>query len=288
MAKAGRKPYVKSILKGKTTEKLMDDPIFNEFLYTILYEATYEEKRGLQGKYLDAAMKPGAAKRFIDNATIDEKDYILSHFGIRWFRVFVKDDTVNREKLTEILKKFAGKQRIESFKDIADAKIFVSSDKTFNRLMAIMAQSMHSPAYYLNLEYVRAGYHIHDWPKINISQKNMEMREVLEASSNIARLMLCTMLRMKVAPGLTGLNEVEMSLLLYFYYNWTIHIPNDDILNFFKGYIALRQHKSAIKGLMDLKYIEDTAYREENYTITGAGIKIIDNFMKDVMAAYKL
>jgi hypothetical protein len=58
--------------------KFITIPLLNEFVYTVLFEADYAQKRTLMGKYLKASMTAKGANAFARNSTREEKEYTLS------------------------------------------------------------------------------------------------------------------------------------------------------------------------------------------------------------------
>ena len=55
--------------------------LLNDFIYTILFNASSEDKKGLYGKYLNACESEKEAHKFIETATRVEKEFLLSQFG---------------------------------------------------------------------------------------------------------------------------------------------------------------------------------------------------------------
>ena len=108
--------------------KSLQNPILNDFVYTVLYNSSYEQKRGLEGKFLKAAMSEKSAKAFSSHSSTDEKNLILSHFGFEYFTVIAKRG-LSLEKMKDILLKFESNKKVAALKDLAEEGLIVTSDK---------------------------------------------------------------------------------------------------------------------------------------------------------------
>lgn len=155
--------------------KSVPDPIFNDFLYTVLFNMSASEKRGLHGKYLKAAMSEKSAKAFIQNATDEDKKYILSHAGYKFYWVLQKDN-FKAEYLREILTKFESSNHVSALRDIAHQGIFVTAEKEFIRLLSLMSSAIHQSSFYFDLSMLRTGWHIKSWKKRFFNPRDMEAR----------------------------------------------------------------------------------------------------------------
>jgi hypothetical protein len=259
------------------------DPILNDVVYTLLYSTSYQEKRGLKGKYLRAAMSGEKAKRFCANSTREEKEYILSHFGIKFFYGFSKEG-IGFQKIKDILAKFDSGKRVAAMKDIAEHGIFVTSDKEVVRALGLFAQSIHHHTFFLNLEFLRQGYHIQKWKKHSTNNQDMAVREADESAKLLAETMLNACITLDYAEGLLGITQTAMKLLLHLYTFSHAYIPDQTLYDRFAGAFNKTKYRYAIKSLIkDGLIVEHGPKVRKEITITAGGIKHVNNFMDSAM-----
>lgn len=264
---------------NRRSTTIIRNPILNDFVYTVLYNASYEQKRGLMGKYMKASMNQKAARTFVAHSTRDEKEYVLSHLGFEFFYVVAKRG-MTMSSMRDVLSKFDNKKQISAIKDIADAGLFVMSDRDFLRLLGFMAKTIHHPSYFLNLEIKRQGYNIQNWSKRANIQEDFQVRETDECSRIYAKTICNSALAMDFVPGIYGITKTSMKVLLYLYSYGGTQISYDSIFGHFAGAIVKTEFGYSLKELLGgelIMRIEDRVY-----TISGAGIKVVDRYMSHV------
>jgi hypothetical protein len=265
-------------------KRTVNNPILNDFVYTLLYTASYEEKRGLKGKYLRAAISGESAKRFATNSTREEKEFILSHFGIQFFYVIAKQKNVTMVRMKELLAKFEGDKRIAALRDMAEMGLFVTSDKELIRLLGYMSQSIHHHTFFLNMEFLRQGYHIQNWKRQNVNEADMQTREADESAKVLAKTMLKTCLAMEYVDGMTHVSQTQMKILLRLYPISHTYINDPELYNYFSGNFNKTKFRHAMNGLLkDQLILQKGKASKKEYTISGAGIKHVNNFFDTVI-----
>jgi hypothetical protein len=259
--------------------KIINNPALNEFIYTLLYQSTMEERRGLKGKYLKIAMSAKAAKIFATTSTREEKEYIMSHFGFEFGYVIFKRGMA-MTKFKHILDKFEKKKQAAALADIAEEGLFVMADKEFIRLLGLTSQAIHHPAYFLNLELNRQGYHIQKWSRKFDNQEDMATREVDMNAKLVVRTCLNANMTMDYWPGTTGISVLQMKILLYLYSVSHLYVGEGKLFDIFIGVAAKFKFNNAIKGLIDNTFImKNVSAKEKEYSITGLGIKQVNEFV---------
>lgn len=272
----------------KIGAKGVQNPIFNDFVYSVLYNASYEEKRGLRGRLMNAAMKPSAAKFFANHATWEEKVELLAHFGIEYFTVFVKTKNTQLKQLGKILEKYEKDGEQLALQDIVNAKIFVTGDQQFVQLFRLMAKSIHKPQYFLNLELTRAGYHINKWKRRNNSNDSMAIREAQECAPLLARYALSAAVKMQYTKGSTGVSDFNMQVLLYFFVYANNYLPEHKIYTYFSGYKTTREIRCALTGLVKGQFLQKHLTNPKELSISGKGTTKVHNFMDGLMDGINL
>lgn len=264
-------------------DKILINPVLNDFIYTLLFESPYELKRGLKGKFLKAAVNSKSAKIFSTTSTREEKEYIMSHMGIEYFYVIAKKG-MSLQNFKGILEKFESSKKVSALQDISRQGVFVTSDKEFLRLLGLMSQSIHHPAFFLNLELNRQGYSIKKWPKKNLNQQDLLVRELDENAKVISKTILNSCVSMDYCRGLTGVSDTEMKILLYLYNKSHTYIPNEQLLSFFAGNMSKTKYRGAVKRLLAGQLIQKHgAIKELELTITGPGVRQVNNFINNVI-----
>lgn len=263
--------------------KTIKNAVFNDFIYSVLWEATYQEKRGLSPRLLKAAMTQTAAKQFATHGTWEEKQELLSHFGIEHFTVFVKTKNVNIKRLYDILGKYEKQGENLALQDIVNAKIFVTSDAQFTQLFRLTSKSIHKPQYFLNLELTRAGYHINKWKKRNLNKADLEMRELKDCATFLARYIFSTSVKLTYTKAMTGIEPFQMQILLYLFVYANNYTEEDKIYQYFVGYQSSTKIRYALAGLLKSQNIQKHALKPKELTITTNGINNVHNFIDEVM-----
>jgi len=263
--------------------KALKDSVFNDFIYSVLYNASYQEKRGLRGGLLKASMNQRAAKYFAHNASWEEKQELLAHFGIENYTVFVKTSSVNMKRLGDILKTYEKDGEKLALQDIVNERIFVTSDAQFVQLFRLMSKSIHKPQYFLNLELTRAGYHINKWKRRNVNKDDMAVREALQCANLLARYALSGAVKMEYTKATAGVKAFDLQVLIYFFIQANNYIPEADVYRYFSGYKTSRVIQHALSALLKSQNLQKNLSNPKEFCITTIGITNVHNFMDELM-----
>lgn len=259
------------------------DPIFNDYLYTILYNAPISQKRNLKGKYQKAAMSEKAAKTFIQTASLEDKIYMLCELGHSFFFTLMKDD-FKVEYLKDILTDFEKDNKTQGLKSVLEKGVFVSSDVTFNRLLGYVSRAIHHHSFYLDMEMQRQGWNVKKWSKRAFTQRDLDFREMDEGATELARSFLSAAITMDYCKGSVGVTHQEMKILLYLYTQSHTFISEKHLTDYFHGYIRGAEIRLGIRNLWKSNNIEQDKGIEKRYTITGSGTRCVSNFFKTVFS----
>jgi len=241
--------------------------LLNDFIYTILFNASAEDKKGLHGKYLSASENEKSAKRFIDTATREEKEFLLSQFGYQFYYLISPYKPSNTS-----LKEFIEKEGYK-ITDLKKEGLYVHSDKELMHLMGLTCKSIHTPSYAMNLELTRQSYHVKKWSR-SVPVKDPSS-EVSEADSVLMRTLLSATITMNYQQGITGISDIQCQVLLYLYLNRNKQVTFESVNDLFSGYkgrYAPSGFKSAINSLI-LNQLVQRSVVDKSLTITSLGIK---------------
>lgn len=251
--------------------------LLNDFIYTVLFNASPEDKKGLHGKYLAACENEKTAKKFLETATREEKEYLMSQFGYQFYYLIspYKPSNTTLKDLIE-----TDGYKITVFKK---GGLYVHSDKDMMHLMGLTCKSIHTPSYSMNLELMRQSYHVKKWSR-TVPVKD-QSSEAAEADSVLMRTLLSATITMNYQAGITGLSDMQMNIIIYLYLNRNKERSISDLNDLFSGYkgrYTPAGFKTAINSLVLNQYIQKSAVNK-NLTITSLGIKKCQEYRDSVL-----
>lgn len=266
----------------------LDNPYLTEFIYSVLYNATFDEKRILPPRLLKFVRQERVAKKFVKNATLDEAITLLSYLGIGHALILFDTKHGSIKALQGILDKYKDKKPIRSLKDVVDARFFVSTDKEFNTLLGLMAQTIHHRSYQMGLEYTRVGHHIHNWSRRLNPKPDDSQADMTEKSNLLATTLLSSALTLEKAEFLFSLKPLDMQLLWYLYPLKHTYVPITQLYHALVGQVQDRKVLCCIKNLVNTLHIQSSALDRREYTITALGIRVVEQFFEAVSKANHL
>ena len=264
-------------MANKPKNTLLNISILNDFIYTIIFNASTEDKKGLHGKYLNACENEKSAKKFIETATREEKEYILSQFGYQFYYL------ISPYKPSNTTLKEAMETNGYKITELKKEGLYIHSDKELMHLMGLTCKSVHTPSYAMNMELMRQSYHVKKWSR-SVPGKD-QSGEVSEADSVLMRTLLSATITMNYQAGITGLSDVQIQILLLLYINRSKTGSFEDVNELFAGYKGRYNpsgFKSAINSLIINQYIQKSAV-DKNLTITSLGIKKCQEYRDAVL-----
>lgn len=261
----------------------VNNPAFNEFVYSLLYNASIDVKRIIPPRFLKFIKYEREAKKFIRTANTDEARTLLSCLGVEHFMVFIAKDNVDFKGLKAILDKLQDNRKVSALQDLIDHKIFVTSDKELITLLGLTAQNIHHKAYTMRLELTRTGYHPQHWKKHLDADSSQEIQE---NSNALAKTLLSSSLTLERCEFLFRLKPLHVQLLLHMYSLKHTFVSAIQLLAVFEGYQSKVKIGYAIKNILRDGYIQKSAVdRDPQYTISGRGIKVVNEYMEAVLHA---
>ena len=251
----------------KIQNSTLNIELLNDFIYTVLFNASADDKKGLSGKYLAACENIKSAKKFLTTATREEKECLLAHFGYQFYYL-ISPYRPSNPALKEFMEKDGYK-----ITDLKKEGLYVHSDKELTHLMGLICKAVHSPTYEMNLELLRQAYHVKKWSRV--LPVKAQASETAEADSVLMRTLLSATITMNYQTGITGLSDIQIQILLYLYLNRNKERSFNDIENLFSGYkgrYTPSGFKSAINTLIINQFIQKSVV-SKNLSITSLGIK---------------
>jgi hypothetical protein len=260
------------------TGNLIAIPILNDLVFTLLYNATPKQQRSLGEKYMKIMQSAAKVRNFVTVCSREEKEYILTHFGFRFFYVVLPEDLDKLTELNEELESFEGGYGIKS-------TMYVHGDQQFAYLLNLYAKAIHHQSHFLNYELLRAGYHLKKWKKENSNPEQMEIRDAMETESHVLRTIFSTMIMTFLFQGSSGLSLPHIHILTYLAIKRHSYVEKERIYELFKGFGAYDRPnyaRAALRELTTEKLVQknpaDTAY-----SITSLGLKKIAEFRDSIL-----
>lgn len=263
---------------------LVRNPALNEFIFSIMYSLTWEQKKKLSKPFLYIAKSEVRTKNFAEFSTLDEKVRLLSELGFENALVFFQDKLNSVNALKVILEKYEKEKIASAAKDIAAIKVFVSSDKQVKWLLGLMSDTISHRSYFLNLEFNRAGYHIKGWKPKRDTIASRQLNETIESADLVANTILNSCVALSFVDGLIGVNSYQIKVLLYLYNYRHTYIEKQRIWDYFAGDFTKQKCTSTMKRLFLNNHVTKHADLSNlRYSISTSGIDCVNMFIQRVL-----
>ncbi len=263
---------------------LVRNAALNEFVWTLLYNISPEQKKNLSAPFLRILKSSVKSKYFAEFSSLDEKVRLFSELGYDNALVFFEDKANSVKALKPILEKYEADRQAAAGKDIVQLKCFVSSDKQVKWLLGLMADTIHHKSFFLNLEYNRIGHHLKSWESRRLAASTKELSDTMDSADLLAKTFLNCFHAESFLEGFIGVNSLDLQILLYLYGYRHTYIEKQRIWDYFAGIKTKTKITSSLKRLFltdNLKKHID--YSIPKYTITGKGLDLVNQYMNRVI-----
>lgn len=251
------------------------DPAFNEYLYSVLFNAAFEDCEKLPPKYHKLIKSEKSAKRFINNSGWDEKMLVLSYLGVNSFYI-IDERSINSPSLKKVVSGFKENQKSMSLSEVVKSGLYISSNKQLIGVLTLMAQAINSNSYTYNMEYKRIGYSIKKWS--NQLGKG-EFEENTELNKYIVKALYSSNSVFKRTQDLFNIKPNEIQLLLYFYLHVDNYTAIAKVWDDNAAMLTKLEITNAIKILKGAAFIDQHPLNHKReYCITAKGIKVISDY----------
>lgn len=263
--------------------RIIHDPFLDEFLYHLIYKASREQRDRFPIETTKIFKSSKAAKGFIKKATLEQKLYFLTLFGVEWSMVLGNRKTIPKD-LKAIIGLFKSDKHTDALDLMIEKNIFVFSGEQFMDYMGVMGAVNHDNSYSYNIELKKAGYHLKKWQK-NVSYKNYdETVESGETYSKLLDLVLKVLLNEISVEANHGLKENDLMILLFLYSKRSTNVSHEFLWDYFGGYIDKREVSQTVKRLRDKYFVRASAIsKQREYAITTLGINSLNMFIKKTL-----
>lgn len=255
-----------------------------DVVYTGMMGMSQDQKSKLPPRLKKHFKSPGAAKRFVEKSTFEQKREMLQHFEISSFLVLCPNGYMGVKKFLEVYGEFDNKLKADGLKKAAESGIYVTSDTEFEYTLGNLAQNLTSIPYQKHLELQRVGSAFKKWSrKVNSTAED----DVEYFAQVIAKTMLWATMFFEKSDSVVNLDVHILKLLFYFYSTRTKYNSIDDVEYFFEGFLSKTKIREGLKKLIELNMIQKTFdWRKKEYTITKVGIRTVNQFRDRVFKSY--
>lgn len=260
------------------------NPFLNDLMYDLCYNMPDDTKKKLSVYYRKILASPIRTKNFCEFSNMDTKLKFFHDIGMQNAITIFPDKAKNGVALYDLMKKYETDRLASATKDHSAMSVFVTTDKETSFFLGLMAQTIHSSSYVLNLDYNKVGYHFRKWGTKLDTDDHKELTECVESAGLIAQTMLETSLCLNNSKVLFNVNPSDVQLLFYMYKHRHLYLKIERIHDVFIGMLPKRLITSSFKRMFLNGYVrKHSDYKILQYTITGLGIDLVNQFIQRVL-----
>lgn len=265
-------------------KRAIHDTFLDEFLYNLIYKSTRSQRAQIPQEYLYVFNSSLAAKKFVSKATLEQKLYLFTLLGLRWYLVF-GDSKKMQKDLREILALLREDRRGEGAEAMTEKNVFVFSGEQFIDCMGIMASLNHHKTYSFNLEIQKTGYHLKKWKKDTKYGNYNKVSENNENLESIISFVLQNVLNGMSIEANLAIKLRDLCILLYLRINKHAFTSHEKIVNYFGGYYVKQEIAVSLRELCNKELVRTSSLTiEKEYMITALGINKINQYVSTALA----
>lgn len=258
--------------------QLLVNPVLCQYVYDVLLTTTPHERLNLSGKYLKAAKHSKTALTFSVNSTYEEKAILLAKLG----KPFFWGIGISRDEMKKLMDENTFGQKELTDRAIKDRFVAVA-DKQFIQFAGLLAASCHGETWMLNRQFLTVGYRMKEWKKEYANTTHTEMKESRQASKEIAKLQVLTLMLSEMVPEICGVTKPALDVLLWMFGREKEFIALRDLKTVFSGIHRNFKVVSSVTQLREANYIEKSYLSKEiEYKVTALGADAVMRFQKRV------
>ena len=223
-------------------------------------------------------------KNFCERATLDERALFFYNLGLDFGITLFVDKTKAGVALKDIWDSLHEKKLSIAVKQAAEFGVYVTTDKDTSFYMGLIGQTLNNDTFLRTLEFNKTGYNIRGWTRQLSSQATQEFAEVEDNAKLVNMTLMNASISFMAASDLYKMNEVDMSILMFFYDKRSAYVSRETVDSKFHGYIPSAKIYRSVKRLMLSGYIrKHIDYRNLQHTITAQGIKTVNEFISNIL-----
>lgn len=253
-------------------------------MYDICFNLPEEVKRKLPLIYIKILSSPIRTKNFCEFSSIDAKLRFFHAIGLKNSLAVYPTKVKTANGVKDLLATYDEEKLAAASKGSASLGIFVTTDKQTAFMINLMAQTVHSDSYALNLDYNKVGYHIKKWSKRIDTGSQKDLEDCQESAKVIANIMLETSKCMNTSELLFELKSIDITVLMFFYEKMHVYLHRDNVILKFDIHFQRRMIVNSVKRLHSEEFITKHP-TDTKYTIGGKGIDLVNRFLNRVIKA---
>lgn len=256
----------------------------NEYIYSVLYSVTNEQKKKLSPATLRILSTPARAKNFAIHGTELQKKVVLTELGKNWATIIMDDKVHSVHQLKQMLVKVNEGQTAAGIQHVVKEGIFITTDKQTSFIMGLAAQTISHSNYLMNLDLLKTGHALKKWRKHIADGRDADVLEGEEYIEIIDKLILNAITTCYYSEGFLGISEKELLFLEYMCINRHLYIDKERLMINFKGAIKSGSATAALKRLFAANHIKKHINANPiKYTITASGIEVVTRFRNRIL-----
>lgn len=257
---------------------------FNEFMYDLCYNLTFDMKKSLSLNRRRMLESEAKTKNFCFTSTYEEKFLFLREIGMSFSVSVYPDKLKNGKDFTETFQKYKKNKTVSATNDFTQLNVFVFTDKEVEFYANLIAQSIHSKSFLLNLDYNKVAGHPKDWSKRLNNKDQLELVEMEESIDTVAKMVFNSVISSDSLEIQYRIKTLDMLLLIFYFINKHAYISEDRVFayfskhNFNKKNITCSIHRIYRENLTRLH----AESKVPKHTITATGINLVMTYCKQI------
>lgn len=268
----------------KRRKEIDPDPAFDEYVYTILYNATPADRDKLPLRFRKIMKSEKSVTRFITASSLETKINLLSYLGIKHGLFLVDDYSQSMKKLKDKLADIDKQKKAGLLQDISDNKLYVVTDREVIHRLTSLARLTHTESYLLNQQFQRVTYQVHNWSRKFNRTDGLDLPQIEADMSAVIKTVLQANMSIEFSTSIFGLSMNQIKVLLFLYLSREGYTPIEKLWDFFAIFLSKLKVTAAVKELFEERHIEKHGVSgNREYIITGKGIKMVNEFLNRVL-----
>lgn len=191
------------------------DPAFCEFVFHCMQNVSKDvllELSPAELRWFDSKIK---MRRFADKETLEKRLLLLARMGVSYTVVLAAD----KSKASTILEKTIPdtfrivKDRAALIKQMHKDDVFVFGSREVSMITHMAAQNSHAEVYILDPVYAEMSRKVND-AIVRSEYINKDIKEAIKGFDEIARIAVASILTVETVPGILGINQEQLNMLL--------------------------------------------------------------------------
>lgn len=253
-------------------------------MFDLCYNLPTEVVKTLPMKYRRILFSERATKGFCEKSTVDEKLLFFHYIGLTNSLTVFPETIKGKNQVKEFFKNIDEEKLGAAQKGQAVLNIYCSTDKETSHLMGMMASTISSKGYLINLDYNKTAYHLKGWDKkLNYSDAEL-FNETEDSAELIAKTILNTINSFDTSDLLHEVSGNHIRVLIFMFLRRSKYLSKELFFEYFITSMSKKKITGYIKQLLMNGFIQKHVdIKHPRYTINSKGINLVYDFMKRIL-----